>query len=364
MDVRLVSDRVELEALRTAWTDLYCDDSPLPPGMDATSTFEWAEALQESFLGDVHWSAIVATDDRGIAGILPLYRTSTVNAHAAPGEICLLTELYGGRNGFLIRSGSAEILRCMFQFLQDGPIDWDVFRFTLVNGSRSFQALQPALGEDWHRLAAIAAEESPYVVLPEHFDSYIAGLDKNHRNEIRRRTKKFFELGRAEFVMYDAPTGVEALWSDVKAIERQSWKESDGSSITTKPAQERYYDIWLPRAAAAGELLAAILYLDGQPIAHQLCIADRHATLCLKTSYVDAMREQSPGMVVKWLFVQEVHRRGMRLFDLMGKCEPHKMRWATSTYSRTTFALFNRTLGGRLAQLKHRAASLVRNQSR
>lgn len=358
MRIDYIDSRRGLEPIQGAWSEILRQRAGAPPGMDVTAGFEWAEALRESFLADVGWFVLVARDDRGVAGVLPLYRASAAARNARSGEIAALTELYSGRAGFLVRDGTVDVLQSMLAFLGRGAVRWSACTFTVVGGSHSDDILRRSVDGAWE-METLNEESSPYICLPDRFDDYVRALESAHRTEVRRRAKKFATLGEADFVVYDGSSEVGQLWSDVLEIERLSWKEKAGSSITANPAQQRFYEALLPKAAKSGNLLSAVLYLNGRPIAHALCVAHGDAASLLKTSFVDELKPHAPGMVLIWQYLHMIHERGLRTFDLMGRCEAYKMRWTSSTYSRKTIRLFNRNLSGRIERLRHRAGTVI-----
>ena len=146
-------------------------------------------------------------------------------------------------------------------------------------------------------------------------------------------------------------------------IERNSWKHAAGTSISRKPEQDRFYQALLPHAARAGQWLSALLTLDGEPIAHRLSIAENGVALGLKTSYVDTMKKYSPASVLQWIYLQHVHKLGIRCFDFSGETESHKMQWTSNTYSLTGMRLFRSTARGQFARLRNQMAQL-RQQTR
>ncbi len=359
MRIDYIDSRHRLEPIHDAWSEILRQRAGAPPGgVDVTAGFEWAEALRKSFLSDEGWFVLVARDDRGVAGVLPLYRVSAATRKARLGEIAALTELYSGRTGFLVRDGTAGVLQSMLDFLRHGAVRWSTCTFTVVGGSESDEILRRSVDGAWG-METVNEESSPYICLPDRFDDYVRALDGEHRSQVRRRARKFATLGKMDFVVYDGNSEIGPLWSDVLEIERQSWKEKVGSSITTNPAQQSFYEALLPTAAKAGNLLSGVLYLDERPIAHALCVAHGESASLLKTSFVDELKPHAPGIVVMWQYLHAIHERGLRYFDLMGRCEAYKMRWTSSTYSRKTIRLFNRNLSGRIERLRHRAGTVI-----
>lgn len=357
--IEVLADRAALDHISDAWNALALEDATPPLGQDATATYEWHRALLDAFLpDDGRWLVLVARDDRGLAGILPVYRSQLRKGLARPGEIAVLTELFGGRNGFLVRSSDASVLQALLRHLIDHVDGWDSLRMHLVCGSRSERMLTAALGGTG--TFVVAEEVSPILTMPDDLDDYLRSLQPSFRSELRRREKRLHEAGSLEFEMFDSPARTAEYWQAVQEIERQSWKEAAGSALTASLEQQRFYQALLPRAAAAGQWLSGLLRLDGRPVAYRMSVVFAGTAIGLKTSYVQDMKAYSPATVLQWMYLREIHRRGIRVFDFTGLCEPHKTRWTDDTYTLRTHRIFRRSPGGQLARLRHELGAQAR----
>ena len=68
----------------------------------------------------------------------------------------------------------------------------------------------------------------------------------------------------------------------------------------------------------------------------------------------------APATVLQWMYLREIHRRGFRVFDFTGLCEPHKTRWTRDTYTLLTHRLFRESIGGRFAHLRQQIGARAR----
>lgn len=360
--------RVETQALPDGitpavaawWRSAVSAHSDPPSGTDMTATPEWSLALARAFLPGAGANLLVAFDRQSeVAALLPVYRRDARRFGAFGSTVALLTDLYGGRTALLARTQCSAEARALFDRLDEAYTDWSCLEMTLVDGNadstRFLQAIQP------HAAAVVAQarEPSPYIRLPERFDDYFSTLKPNFRTEVRRGERRLSEAGRLERRLFTAPDEVAPLWQAVCRIERESWKEVAGTSITTNPSQERFYEEFLPICAAAGQLLTAVLYLDGRPIAHQLCLQRDGIAAILKMSYVEDLKRFYPATVLLSGYLRDIIERGVRYLDFMGVCDEFKMRWTSLTYGRTTHLIFRDSLAGRWAHARMRGAGRI-----
>lgn len=364
MRIDLITRRSDLNRLAQAWNALLAEDCTAPAGMDATSGFEWACALIEAFLEDEQWLVVAASDEHGVAGILPLFWSRHRWPEADKGALSVLTELNGGRNGLLVRNGSAETLGAMLDHLHDEVPGWSRLNLRLVVGSRSQALLESLYPGENARLVKTGADakdaSSPYLLLPDDLDQHLRTFNPKFRQEVLRRDRRLRELGEVRLRIHERPDEIDGLWRSVLEIERLSWKESAGSSLTANDWQERFHELLLPHCAAAGQLAGAVLTVDDAPVAYSLAVHFGKVVLGLKTSYVERLTSHAPASVLARLFMIELRQRGFEVFDFMGACEPHKLRWTDSTYARCAYTLFNGGIGGAMAQVRHRVGSLLR----
>ena len=361
MRVELITQRAEFDRLGPAWNALLAEDCACPQGMDATSTHEWAGALIDAFLDDDQWMILVASDGQGVCGILPLYWVKYGGTAPDSDALAILTELNGGRNGLLVRTGSVDTLNAMLDHLARQVPGWDRLLFRTTLGGRSDRMLDELVGSHGRRVVSSEETTSPYLILPDDLDQYLRALSQNFRKETQRRERRLRDMGTLDLKLVEGAADTEELWDAILEIEKTSWKETAGSSITAKEREQRFYPALLPRAAAAGQLLAGLLLLDQRPIAYCLAIRFGDTAIGLKTSYVEDLSSHSPATVLRRLYFDALAQRGVRAYDFMGACEPHKMRWTETTYSVALFSVFNSGLRGAVARLRHQAKARLRH---
>lgn len=363
MQVDVIRDRAGFDRLQADWNRLLAEDCAAPSGMDATSGFAWASALLDSFLAGQDWFIAVARDQSGVAGILPVCRrTPETAAFPAPRTLCPITSLHGGRNGFLVRNGAPEILYRLIDCLIERVPSWDLLGFHVVDDSRSAQMLVALPGAIRFAIRRQGSRSSPFLLLPENADAWIASMKPSLRQSLNRHRRQLEKLGSLRFELFRDPADVPRYREAMMAVERTSWKQAAGTSIACKPEQERFYRALLPHAARGGQWLSGLLTLDGEPIAHRLSIASHGVALGLKTSYVETMKKYSPASVLQWMYLQHVHALGIRCFDFSGEAESHKMQWTDDTYRLTGMRLFRPTVRGRIARLRNRLGQLRRQE--
>jgi CelD/BcsL family acetyltransferase involved in cellulose biosynthesis len=330
-------------SLRESWNRIVAAHSADILGLDVTCTFEWAMTLWRNHLENQDQRIVLLETDGEVSGILPLYRFKK-QVHGLPCRaIAPFTELYSGRAGFLLRDPRREQIDLLLNSLLETEKDWDIFQVTLLDGSaphREFFASQ--LHTDL-ACEEIAKHSSPYIELQENWDHHFASLPKKFRSTIRNGEKRLRESGRLEYREFGDNAEFEAFAAAMLEIERDSWKESAGTSLTANRLQEAFHTDLLKNAVAAGWFSGHLLLLNGEPIAYVYGLLHNGIFSDLKESYKSRFREMSPGHVLKSYVFQSLYSHRARIYDFMGACEDYKMKWTDKTYTRSTHLLYNRT---------------------
>ncbi|MCB2223842.1 MAG: GNAT family N-acetyltransferase [Actinobacteria bacterium] len=164
---------------------------------------------------------------------------------------------------------------------------------------------------------------SPIIRIDGDWDAYLAGRSGHLRHELARKARR---LERDWGVEWSTATGPGL--DDVLAVECASWKHSAGTSMCSEPGACDFYTRLAADCAAAGSLRLEMLYLDGRPAAHLFGVVHRGVYYAVKTSYDEAFRAWSPGVVLFRRVIERAFGEGLATFDFLGDEAPWKVRLA------------------------------------
>ncbi|HKT48026.1 MAG TPA: GNAT family N-acetyltransferase [Candidatus Acidoferrales bacterium] len=361
--VRVLTNPAQCRPLRCAWNGILQRQSAGITQLDITCSFEWNMALWCSHLNLQDQRVLVLGDGEEASAILPTYRFPK-QVHGVPCRaVAPFAELYSGRAGFLVPADRPELFPELMKLLVETEESWDVFQFTLVDASGQHDRFFA-----WQRDSGLACEEvsrqaSPYIEMLENWEQHFASLPKKFRSTIRNGEKRLRERGRLEYRSFRGAENIDSFASAMLEIERESWKETAGSSLTANPVQERFHTEFLKSAVDTGWLSGHLLLLDGEPVAYVHGLLHNGIFSDLKESYKSRFREMSPGHVLKSFVFESLYAANARIYDFMGLCEEYKMKWTDKTYSRTTYLLYNRTPRAWAAQKVKRLKSFSRSRT-
>jgi hypothetical protein len=347
---RILQSPEEWMGLRDEWDSIVESQSREISGLDVTSTFTWAETLWENHLDHKGLEVLVVESDNKIQALIPLCRNSKTVHSIRCRSIALITELYSGRCGLLLREPRLEILENALTQLREQVPAWDVFLFTLVENSPSELLIRELAKKNRLRLEKISSQRSPYIVLDKTWDEYFASLPKKFRWNLRNFQKKMGATGDAVHRVFESGSDLERFQTAVQEIEKASWKEEAGSSLTSNILQERFHQRLMRAAADRGWFSGHVLEFRGEPVSYVWGLTYGNIFYDLKESYKSVHRDFGPGHVLKLSLMERLFASRVAFYDYMGLCEEYKMRWTDKTYSRTTFLLYNQTFSAHFAR--------------
>lgn len=335
--------------LRAPWEELLAKQSSTINDLDVTAGQDWAEILWETHLSSGAIEVLTLQQHAKIENILPFFRQSKTIRKLPFRGLALITELYSGRCGFLLREQTESLLRELLEKLQTQTSAWDLLTLTLLRDSPSEKLLLQAASAAGFSLQHIEEQYSPYIPFQENWEQHFSSLPKKFRSTIRNGEKRLRDRGELSYRECLTPDDAHDFNAAVVEIERDSWKEAAGTSIAANPVHEAFHRAITVRAAERGFFSGHLLLLGGQPIAYVMGLLYNGVFLDLKESYRNSFREASPSHVLKNFLFTRLYERKATVYDFMGNCEEYKMKWTDKTYCRNTYLLFNTTLRGRLA---------------
>jgi CelD/BcsL family acetyltransferase involved in cellulose biosynthesis len=177
-----------------------------------------------------------------------------------------------------------------------------------------------------------AQHESAFrLALPGDFDSFLAGLSKKERHELRRKHRRFIEASGAPRLLSGTgdPIGVFA----------QLHRLADGrKGQFMTPEREAFFRDLATMPGARVDILAG----DADtPLAAAVGFQDGDAYYLYNSAYDPAHASVSPGMVMLWLLFQSVIDDGVAIFDFLKGDEAYKLRLGAEP--RPLYALEGRT---------------------
>ncbi len=360
--IEVIESPQQAAELAAGWNRLVAADRGRADGIGLMSRCELAiEAWRVYGAGSTLSIHMDGAGD-GLRGLLPGYRH--IDGLLRWRRLGIVTDIYPGRTGLLAADPRAAVAGALLEHALVADRRWDLFTFGVVAGSDSEHILCEFAETHGLQTEILQEEICPYIAFPESWEAYLQSVTRKFRYNVRNREKKFRAAGDVELRCISRPDECDDFLDTMLDIDRDSWKEEAGTSMTQRPEQAIYHRRIAPLCARQGLLRCYLLMLNGEAIAYLFGMLDGTVYYNLKSSYREQHRQLSPGVVLKAMIMRELVDQGLRTWDFVGTAEPHKLQWSKDTYTLRQYAVFNRTLRGRLLHGRQRVGRFVRRMRR
>ena len=319
----------DFERLRSAWEIVYHSD----PEAQLFLSWKWLAGALESYPGE--WLVLVArTEDSNCAGFLPL-RLKLIwsrSRRQLRNELQFAGRLFWADYGSILCRPECEesVLAAFASHLKQ--MNWShIYLKGFRISDRRFRFFMEPFADE--RLVVDSRSSrindqvtdnliSPYVDLPDTFETYLCQLSSNTRQKTRRILRKLESSTEYRITTTSAETQsrdlkiLEELWSNM-------WRERKGSH-TEGLAQK--YALIVKRGLDAGLVHMPVLWHRDTPVGVLSSFVDREKSQLL--FFVSGRDEHFTGLPVGLVLhahnIRWAIENGITMYDLLRGNEPYK----------------------------------------
>jgi CelD/BcsL family acetyltransferase involved in cellulose biosynthesis len=348
-----------LPSLRDAWDRLF-----LARPNEPSVSFEWTMAMAAHHVrGDDRCLVLQLRRGDTLVGIVPLIRRVMKVMGQRVGLLLPLSEQYNTHSDLLLASPDDESVSALVGALFRLDVGWDCFRMArLLEENPLVPVLRRALDTTGQAHTVREGLPAYMLELPGSFDEYLAARSAKFRNHLKRVRRKLHEAGTVQVRRVEHASEFEEAHAALLQVERASWKQAHGTSITSVDRQMGFYRDLAAAALSAGRLHLQWLTLDGRPIAYNLGYLTPGRYHYLKTSYDHGARPLSPATYLRAQLIEALIGDGVRRFDFPGEPYEWEAQWTETVRWRTVLSAYAGTLRGRalaaLDRFRHRGSGV------
>jgi hypothetical protein len=187
-----------------------------------------------------------------------------------------------------------------------------------------------------------------FMVMTGTYDSFLSGISRNLRRNIKRAKQSLDELPGVEFTFMRNGPELEAKLDAFLDVEASGWKGALGSGTAIKlhPNLQCFYRMLTRTLSASGKVSINTLTADGKCIAAQFCLLLDDTAYILKIGYDEDYKRYAPGNLLVDLFVKRGIENGViKNVNLITDAEWH-VDWRPKAYDKSVLYLFNATPAG------------------
>jgi CelD/BcsL family acetyltransferase involved in cellulose biosynthesis len=274
----------------------------------------------------------VFDDGDALVGLAPWFVQSTaafgsVVRMLGSGEICsdYLTLLSG-------RDSEEDVAEIVAEYLTDSLPDaradhggWDQLELFGVDGDdRPIMHLAEALRRracTIHRRSTINCWR---IDLPTDWETYLAGLSKKFRQELRRLERRYIDTGKAVLRNIersgDLPRGLDILID----LHQRRWNSLGERGCYASPKFTSFIREVSPLLLRQGEMQIQWLEIDRQPAAAEYQLFGGGVVYAYQTGIDPRAIEHQPGKLANMAGIRRAIESGLRAYDFLRGDEPYK----------------------------------------
>ena len=324
------------------------------------SRLEFVELIDKILVPESAKRVIWSVESEGHTHYFPCFIEKKGRTILGWRELRHMPDLYPGRSEAAVQIGSDFQSKNLLAAAFGGAHRWDCFSFRVLAGSLMEQQLL-TYARQFGCLPFLDSEVFyPYIDLPDNWDDLYGSYQKKFRYNLRNCEKQLNEMGVLTLESVVTQDKVDQFLENVLKIERESWKEKAGTSLTTNDIQKTFHVLLAPKAIASGIFRGYVLKLDSIPIAYVYGLYSNHVFHSLKLSFSEQFRLYAPGTVITKKAVQDLIEIGASVWDFAGPSEPYKLRWTKDEYCLRSYTVMSSSWRGRLLGARRRSNKLVR----
>lgn len=319
MSVVVIEDFNALEDYLQAWEDLAANALEPNPFYEPWMLMPALRA----FTTGKHVRVVLVLDFKQgvpfLCGVFPLER-KTRYKKLPVAAYSMWQHLYCALCTPLIRTGSER--ECLNAFLDwlASERDCALIEFNQVPGDGPVRRLFDDCLSERKAHTLICESHSRAMFRPaESADQYLrSALRRDHRKDLRRKTRRLSELGNLEFDAL-APNGDIDRWTqEFLDLEASGWKTRDGGAFACNEVNRDYFLRVAKAAFEKGRLMMLAIRLDRKPVAMKCNLMSEPGSFAFKIAFDESFAAYSPGVLLELENVRRLHAE--RRVEWMDSC--------------------------------------------
>jgi len=316
-----------LQSLKDDWNRLLQKSASHVPFL----TFEYQQDWWQTRGGgewpeDSQLVLITACEGDQLIGIAPLFQTTNILGKQALMFVGAI-EVSDFLDFIVQPSYLPEFIIGLLDFLlnADAIPSWEVLDlYNILEDSPSLEILQKEAERRSWTHQQIHLQPSPFIKLPGDYESYLAGIDKKQRHEIRRKMRNV-ETSLADSDLYFTED-TEKLESDVDEFIAMMEQDPNKRDFLTDRMRQHLH-ITARTAFNQGWLQLAFFTLDGKKASANMSFKFNQRLWLYNSAWDWDFREYSPGWVLLAQLIKWAVENGIEELDFMRGDEPYKYKF-------------------------------------
>ena len=284
-------------------------------------TPQWQKAWWQE-LGQ-QWEMMLLSYKEGgeIKGIAPLMCSNGVVSFVGDRDVCDYAD-------FPVRRGyESPFFSALLDHLETGK--WERLElFSLPSDSSTLSHLAPLARQRGYEVEVQEEDIAPGIKLPESWDSYLSGLSRKDRHELRRKLRRLSSVEEYKWYSCWAPDQVERELEVFFGLLTDSGE--DKSRFLT-PERRQFFGRVAKKMAALGFLRLFFMEIRKERVAAAMCFDYGPVRMLYNSGFNPQYGYYSVGLLLKALCIKDAIEEGREYFDFLRGAEAYKYDLGAAT---------------------------------
>ena len=365
--IRVVISLEEFKGLAREWEQLL----RAVPGHSLFLTWEWLYYWAKHFLRDNRLWIIVMRDGNGsLVGVAPFYLHRTVQALVPVRELRFLGS-EGVCSSYLDvivdEQRKRAVFQCLYRYLfNQGRGEWDVLTLSEVPAESSSVDEWNALFDEAGKVGEVVSTTCcPVIRLPHDVQTYRAGLGRNRRYTLQRKTKCLQAAGRIQYSRATRPADVGPAFESLMALHQRRWMHGSNGGVFAGESLKQFHQEVVQVLSERGRVSIDLLELDGRAIAAIYGFVYEGIYYFYLPGFDPvALPKASPGLLLLSHRIEQAIRDGERMVDLLQGAQRYKLDRCTDLRRLITVRYYNRHVRAMALKLFESAKQAIKISAR
>jgi len=303
--------------------------------------YEWLLSYLQSFGQNDKLLVLIAEEDSQIIGIAPLSISTRRRLWGSNRTVRFIGSHFPDYNDFIAsKEVKDRVLPAMFSHLLSIRNRWDIVKLNEVPDVSSTVALCKRFASQNFRFwKARDASSCPQLITQ-------GNEEEIRKNLLRRKDFKFRHnwlkrQGNLEYRDCGSVEDVLSILNTYFSCHIARWEQTETKSLFYDATNREFFSVLIKNMFPTGCLKFTVLSLDGLPLAFCFGFEYERMFIRYKSTFNNAFRKRSPGMVLLKLAIEEAIQKSMRGIDYTRGLEDYKMELSNSRSQNKCIFLYN-----------------------
>ncbi len=325
LSYQIINRTEEWELIKEPWNELLSRSITHVPFLRYEFLRQWWDTCGGGEWEKEELFIITARDGDQLVGIAPFFYKR--NQNEKPSLMLIGSfEITDYLDFIVMAEFLDQFLLGLFSFLTTSDIpEWrDIDLYNVLDYSPSLTALEKAAGLAGWKSRSEVLQKAPYISLPGDWNTYLAGIDKKQRHEIRRKIRRLAESGHDyRWYVAEDPLTVDAEIEDFLDLMAQNEEKKE----FLKPLMREQMQETMRCAFDTGCLHLSFLEIDGKKAAGYFSFNYLNRLWVYNSGLNPDFGELSPGWVLLGYLLKQANEEKFEEFDFLRGDENYKYKF-------------------------------------